>query len=805
MTDRRPPSDASYPPSRHRGAQANDPPYPYDRLNNVLGAQRPGSAPRRRRPSRASSSTHEPSQPDTVSTVTNDQGRFRLARNTLKKQPRRGSHTESASSSQARGTESEERADSVGILPRLGQLREGKASTRPKRRGSSVVSSSEDPRTLRRRHTDDAVVNRLRTSHKHGLDQRRVDSFTTLPRSSVSSVPSDVAQPSAVSGGTNSTVTQQSYDDYKHSPEQARPHRRKTKMSREQNNPPPAKTDATQTGVFQFLQQDSTHEHLPSTVTSSSESSSASDQHDDEHSSDIDVTRGADSPTTSPASTRRSNSDAQHYQTHDFPHLKKPLYASSFVHGHEPEGEATEGGSEEEEEEEQEGSAEGSEEGSDEDIGSEEESEKEHARISADEVTAAPIPDQPQRKPLTPNVSSTSSYHNDSRAGRLKAQERELANHILKSPKPRKNFRFHAASPTDSYPTVPLYSPQAYTSASPTSSHATMANMHGWPSGVSFPAPLPIGNVPHQSPELKHAYPLAVQPPMGPPAVPAPHGMPPFSPRAGQPLLYQQQVLPPQATVAGYELLAEKLSGQPLDASSSSGRGMVVPMYRKFEHMNHRVLLHLQDEMSELEEELRHLDECIAQNSPRDESGEIYPASRRGDARFGGELHYKRRELLGRVFQKLGQYNQALTSFNELIKNLDPAQPDDIQAYRAWMDEHEPIDEAESLFLAREKDLVAVSQRRRCVSMEDRLGLDSTGQDQSTVVYLSLALVVPLLALAIVPSLFGRLLVIALIGAAELRMITCTPEVMGYLSLQEWKMAGSVYFGLMALLAGLVR
>lgn len=81
-------------------------------------------------------------------------------------------------------------------------------------------------------------------------------------------------------------------------------------------------------------------------------------------------------------------------------------------------------------------------------------------------------------------------------------------------------------------------------------------------------------------------------------------------------------------------------------------------MYRKFEHLNHRVLLHLQDEVSELEEELQYLDDSIAQLSPRDETGHTYPASRRGDARYGGELHYKRTELLGRIFQKIGQYSK---------------------------------------------------------------------------------------------------------------------------------------------------
>jgi hypothetical protein len=89
-----------------------------------------------------------------------------------------------------------------------------------------------------------------------------------------------------------------------------------------------------------------------------------------------------------------------------------------------------------------------------------------------------------------------------------------------------------------------------------------------------------------------------------------------------------------------------------------------VPMYRKFSHLNHRVLLHLQDETSELEEELRHLDECIAQITPRDAEGYAYPASRRGDARYGGEMHFKRTELLGRIYQKLEQYSKLWLNSN---------------------------------------------------------------------------------------------------------------------------------------------
>ncbi|KAF1916372.1 hypothetical protein BDU57DRAFT_574289 [Ampelomyces quisqualis] len=242
-----------------------------------------------------------------------------------------------------------------------------------------------------------------------------------------------------------------------------------------------------------------------------------------------------------------------------------------------------------------------------------------------------------------------------------------------------------------------------------------------------------------------------------------------------------------RTTAAGYELLANKLSESPKKGNGliRKGGGNLVPMYRKFEHLNHRVLLHLQDEVCEMEEELRYLDESIAQMSPRDDAGHAFPASRRNDARYGGELHYKRTELLGRIFQKLGQYNQALTSFNGLVKELDPAGADDIQAYRTWMEKRAPIDSTETRFLERKHDLLAVSRPA---------GASTTrgGQQQPAVIWLPAMLVVPLLAFVIVPSVVGRLVVIALISGAGFRQVTLTAELVAYMTVQEWSIAASM-------------
>lgn len=104
-----------------------------------------------------------------------------------------------------------------------------------------------------------------------------------------------------------------------------------------------------------------------------------------------------------------------------------------------------------------------------------------------------------------------------------------------------------------------------------------------------------------------------------------------------------------RTTLAGYELLASKL------AEDSS---IIRPSYRKFEMMHHRILLHVQDELCELEEHLRRMDEFVAQMAPKQERDVMPPASRRADAFYGTELHRNRTQLLGQIFMKLEQYRK---------------------------------------------------------------------------------------------------------------------------------------------------
>ena len=124
-------------------------------------------------------------------------------------------------------------------------------------------------------------------------------------------------------------------------------------------------------------------------------------------------------------------------------------------------------------------------------------------------------------------------------------------------------------------------------------------------------------------------------------------------------------------TSMGYDLLAYRLT---LEETSPGSR--LKPMYRKFERLNHRVLLHLQSEICELEEELKMLDNWVSQSNFNNQQHQQqhqrereanHPTSspsstRSADPLYDAELQYRRTELLGRIFIKLGQYSMSLGS-----------------------------------------------------------------------------------------------------------------------------------------------
>ncbi|KAI9658592.1 MAG: hypothetical protein M1821_002152 [Bathelium mastoideum] len=264
---------------------------------------------------------------------------------------------------------------------------------------------------------------------------------------------------------------------------------------------------------------------------------------------------------------------------------------------------------------------------------------------------------------------------------------------------------------------------------------------------------------------------------------------------------------PNQTTVVGYEALASKLSST--DHPPSPGSSLR-PLYRKFEQLNHRLLLHLQDEIAELEEELRRLDECIAQATAKAAGKDIsLPASRRAEAQAGTNTHHRRVELLGRIYMKMSQYNSALSAFQSVVQNSAPAGPADIDAYHAYLAHDRPLVEIESRFLRNPADLIQVPARPPSATTSS--AATGTGTQEAALTRLApvailgapLALViVPLAAFSVVGGLWGRLWVLVVIvggAAALLAHGMTTGRVVGWEAAvegsggREWMVAGAVY------------
>ncbi|KAI9801223.1 MAG: hypothetical protein M1825_003497 [Sarcosagium campestre] len=256
----------------------------------------------------------------------------------------------------------------------------------------------------------------------------------------------------------------------------------------------------------------------------------------------------------------------------------------------------------------------------------------------------------------------------------------------------------------------------------------------------------------------------------------------------------------PTPTLSGYELLATSLSSYHAQGSNESSH--LVPVYRKFEHLNHRLLLHLQDELSALEEELRLVDEAAAQAHALANGGlnqrPRQPESRRFSEKHGGELHWIRLDVLGRIFTKLGQYNHALASYNSLTREVTPAKVEDVTRYRAWLNEHAPVSERERAFLGHDGDLLAVSaphQDQRGSTDVDKAMAESTSntlseqQRQEAVrlvtAILAAAVLFPILTFAMVSWFFMRLVVVVGVAATAMSMLSPSSAA-GLMSKGEW-------------------
>lgn len=487
-------------------------------------------------------------------------------------------------------------------MPDLGQIHEGHDSTTSKSRSSTAGS-------MRRRHSEDSNSSRMRVRPKQGSLGRRAGSLAKHSNSSLTSVFSGLTQPSTASE-SNTTITEKSQRDERRRKERST--KGKVKRSKRSATPSVADTETTQSEVFQFLEKDPQAQDIHSDAHSILQASSPSvtsslDSRVEDKSSDASE-GGHDTPRTSPTSTRRSHSHGAPYFGQYQNASGKPLYASSFVHGpgDEP-AEDSEGYSDEE--------------------SAYDGGHTEHPSHSA---------------PYWNYPAGTNLHAAHPRPG-----------HVLQSPQPHHNVPYAGVMSPHMHPAVPLSDPRMYPGASPTDFSTTASQASAWPPNTTFPPPLAIAYspesaaaYPHHSPVGGHVPPSVLQSPVATHAVAAQHMaiIPQHPAKAGS----------GHDTVIGYELLAHKLS----ELKKGRKDDGVVPAYRKFEQLNHRVLLHLQDEISELEEELRQLDQEIAEASPGAQTGHRHPASRRGDTQFGNDLHRQRLDVLGRVFLKLEQYSK---------------------------------------------------------------------------------------------------------------------------------------------------
>ncbi|KAI1207922.1 uncharacterized protein F4807DRAFT_170533 [Annulohypoxylon truncatum] len=318
----------------------------------------------------------------------------------------------------------------------------------------------------------------------------------------------------------------------------------------------------------------------------------------------------------------------------------------------------------------------------------------------------------------------------------------------------------------------------------------------------------------------------------------------PRDPNRGRP---RPAPAPERLPLTGYELLASKLSISPANQSGPHLR----PIFRRFEMLNHRLLLYLQDEICELEEQLRRLDAADTQNRRIPGPDSFFPASRRAEYMAGGELYWHKTDILGKIGFKLEQYNRLLSSCRE-TQGMPVPSLEDIHEYRSYLATHAPIAEIESRFLDISDDLICVSDeyqevvedepiptpiphpgftmaepravspiRSRPVSpyQQDRpvspyrqdrqegsvITVDTVYDDNQVIllsIAVTVAVILPILTFLIIPGYPGRLTVVILVGLGILGALFQGQIV----AIRTWELLTCVglYGAVMAVIAGIV-
>lgn len=352
-----------------------------------------------------------------------------------------------------------------------------------------------------------------------------------------------------------------------------------------------------------------------------------------------------------------------------------------------------------------------------------------------------------------------------------------------------------SSCPTEESPVLGYKSRFAtFENSTPTASHYRAADSFGSTSALEVSSPQ-INQAPSidvryvEEPEMYYASSPAV--PMRTPITAdfhAPHGLQPTlapSPYgSSHGSMHMQRSPMPDMKKSGYDLLASSIGFQ--------NDALLTPIYRKFETLNNRILLYLQDEISEMEESLKGLDSAIA----REEGHRM--ASRRSDPMYPSQLKWHRQELMCRIFSKVEQYSKpvpiyygprtngmvdlALSSYSKLATSLQPASHSNIDAYRAWIAEHAPLVEQETDFLHNESDLLTISRNNTQAPKNP---------DTTPMVMVAVVLVSTIVVFKVVPQLLARLVISAVVGVGGL--CTLAPKIMEDVTMvKEWKWAAGM-------------
>lgn len=304
------------------------------------------------------------------------------------------------------------------------------------------------------------------------------------------------------------------------------------------------------------------------------------------------------------------------------------------------------------------------------------------------------------------------------------------------------------------------------------------------------------------------------------------------------PSMLQPGYVAEKPPMSGYQLLAAKLVG-------GLGGRPVTPMYRRFEALNHRLLLYMQADLVELEKELQLLDS----RDTMERGYGMLPASRRQERWSNSPLAQQRTEVLGQIGYKLSQYNRVMASARKTHKMAIPSLHEIVE-YKTYLAANRLLADEETSFLDAPDDLVCpfketpttalvkteetakcqqehppvpmpamaaappITNPRPAPTSESASVVTSRREEENGVLEASLsqlalavfvAVLVPVFTFAIIPGFAGRITVVALVGASiGLSLVQSGLADLLDRGALDWVLCAGAYGAVMAVVAGAV-